>query len=54
MTPDCETDKIVLDHVLECIGKIETYTTKGPTEFFQSAMVRDASVRNLQIMAEST
>jgi len=51
---DDEADLDLLDHVLECIDRVEQYTEKNPIRFFQSVMVQDASVRNLQIMAEST
>ena len=54
MISDDESDLNLRDHVLECIDRIEEYTGHDPVRFFQSGMIRDASVRNLQIMAEST
>ncbi|MCY4212629.1 MAG: DUF86 domain-containing protein [Gammaproteobacteria bacterium] len=54
MKPGPESDRILLDHILECIGHVEDYTRGGKSEFFGSTMVQDAAVRKLQIMAEST
>jgi len=52
--PKNESDRNLLDHVLECIDNVEEYTVEGQVAFFQSKMIRDACARNLQIMAEST
>lgn len=54
MKPGPESDRILLDHVLECIGHVEDYTRNGKAEFLGSNMVQDASARKLQVMAEST
>lgn len=45
---------VYLRHILECIARVEEYTAKGK-EFFQSShMAQDATLRQLQVMAEST
>ena len=49
-----DSDQALLDHILECIGHVENYTAKGREEFESSTMVQDATVRNLQVLAEST
>ena len=54
MNPGPESDGVLLDHVLECIGRVENYTLNGKAEFMGSRLIQDASIRNLQIMAEST
>ncbi len=54
MTPDDESDRNLLEHILECIENVEEYTKKGHKAFFQSKLIQDACARNLQIMAEST
>lgn len=47
-------DKLYLLHSLECIKKIEEYTKGGKATFMKTKMIQDATVRNLQIMTEST
>lgn len=50
-----EEDEIFLDHVIECIGLIEEYTDGWSKDrFTDSRLVRDAVIRNLQVLAEST
>ncbi len=45
---------LYLEHILECIRKIEDYTEMDEARFMNSSMIQDAVVRNLQVMAEST
>ena len=47
-------DRLYLEHILECIGKIGRYTEQGREAFMGSEMAQDATLRNLQILAEST
>lgn len=47
-------DSVYLTHVLRCIGRIEEYLAGDPSSMLSSDMVRDAVLRNLQTMAEST
>lgn len=54
MIADADSDKALLEHILECIAHVEEYTRKGKEEYVSSIMVRDAAARKLQIMAEST
>jgi uncharacterized protein with HEPN domain len=49
-----DRDLIYLTHIMECIEAIETYTTQGQKDFLSNALVQDAVLRRLQIMAEST
>lgn len=49
-----ERDRIYLKHILECAGLIQNYTRTGKAEFTNNPMVRDATLRRLQIMAESS
>lgn len=46
---------IYLEHIAECISKIESYT-KGYTEkdFLGNQMVQDAVIRNFEIIGEAT
>ena len=45
---------VYVEHVLACIGRIDTYTEGKRSVFFGSTLVQDAVVRNLEVMAEST
>jgi uncharacterized protein with HEPN domain len=47
-------DRVYLDHICECIHRIEEYTIEGSDTFFTNKMIQDAVIRNLQILAEST
>ena len=49
-----ETDAVLLAHIRQCLGRIEEYTEEGRDTFFESTLVQDAVVRNLQTLAEST
>lgn len=45
---------VYLRHILECIARVEEYTAKGQEYFESSHMAQDATLRQLQVMAEST
>ncbi len=48
-------DRLYLIHISECIERIESYVAgKDRQEFFDSTLLQDAVIRNLQTMAEST
>jgi uncharacterized protein with HEPN domain len=47
-------DRVYLEHILRCIPRIEEYTGGGRENFFSSHLLQDATLRNLQTMAEST
>ena len=47
-------DRLYALHILECIDRIERYTSQGREAFLASEMIQDAVLRNLQILAEST
>ena len=47
-------DRLYIQHILDCIEKIERFTSGGKDEFLNNELIRDAVLRNLQIMAEST
>ena len=46
--------RLYLVHILECIDAIERFTVGGRDEFFESELVQNAVLRQLQIMSEST
>ena len=54
MKSGSEADRMLLDHIRECIERIEVYTGREQTVFFESHLVQDAVVRNLQTLAESS
>ena len=46
--------KILLAHILECIGKIQEYTkTATKDEFFKSTQLQDAVIRRIEIIGEA-
>ena len=46
-------DRLYLIHILECIRRIEEYVADDQDRFFQSTLVQDGVLRNLQTLAES-
>lgn len=49
-----ERDVVLIEYMLECIDRIERYLPGGRNDFFASELARDAVVRNLQTLAESS
>jgi len=47
-------DMVYLEHIIDCIDRIEEYTESDQFTFMNSPMVQDAVTRNLQILSEST
>jgi uncharacterized protein with HEPN domain len=47
-------DSVYLQHIAECIRRIEENTIRGREEFLQSHTFQDAVLRNLQTMSEAT
>jgi uncharacterized protein with HEPN domain len=52
--PSADSDRLLVKHMLDCIGRIRDYTAGGRAEFFSSRLVQDAVMRNLQTMSESS
>ena len=48
------SDKIYLEHILDCIERIEQDTRAGKSAFLGSHTQQDAVLRNLQILTESS
>lgn len=49
-----DRDKVIIEYMLECIDRIERYLPGGRNDFFATELARDAVVRNLQTLAESS
>ncbi|MBV8518238.1 MAG: DUF86 domain-containing protein [Acidobacteria bacterium] len=47
-------DRFYLQHMRTCIANIEDDTSRGRAEFEQNRTERDAVMRNLQLLAESS
>ena len=47
-------DRVYIDHVVDCIRRIELYCQNGEEDFRGSELIQDAVLRNLQTLAEST
>ncbi len=54
MKPSPGSDHELIDHMLECIARIREYTGNERATFFDSHLVQDAVLRNLQTLAESS
>ena len=54
MKPDAQSDRVLLEHIHECIERIREYTGCKQASFYGSRLVQDAVVRNLQTLSEST
>jgi uncharacterized protein with HEPN domain len=48
-----DRDRIYVEHMLECIDRIERYVESDRSRFMASEMVQDAVTRNLQTFAYS-
>ncbi len=54
MTPGPESDRVLLAHMRDCLGRIQEYTNAERARFDASRLVQDAVIRNLQTLAESS
>lgn len=46
-------DKLYLEHILDCINKIDAYTNVGKIAFVQTDLIQDGVIRNLEIIGEA-
>jgi uncharacterized protein with HEPN domain len=47
-------NRVYLEHIAECIRRVEHNMAGGRDAFMSSETLQDATLRNLQVMAEST
>ncbi len=47
-------DQVYIEHMIECILRIESYVGTDKNQFFQDTLLQDAVMRVLQVMAESS
>jgi uncharacterized protein with HEPN domain len=47
-------DRVYVEHILECLDRIDQYVADDPEAIVTSTLVLDAVVRRLQTMAESS
>lgn len=47
-------DRLYLEHILDCIGRIEKYVSYKKKKVVDINLIEDGIIRNLQIMAESS
>lgn len=47
-------DRVYIEHIIDCIDRINEYTQNDQFVFMNSPMVQDAVIRNLQTLSEST
>ncbi len=53
MTPQ-QRDAVYLEHILDCIKRINLYTEGDHEVFISSTLIQDGVIRNLQVLAESS
>lgn len=53
MTKKAKDNQVYIEHMLDCIHRIDEYV-EDKQQFYQSTLVQDAVVRNLQVLAESS
>ena len=44
---------LYLNHIMECIDRIEQYASSGYEDFLDNTMIQDAIYRNLEIIGEA-
>ncbi len=47
-------DRLYLVHTVECIVRVESYTSEGEQAFLSDTKTQDAVLRNLHTLSEST
>ena len=47
-------NRAYLEHISDCIERIEQYTAAGKEAFLTDSLLQDATLRRLQTLAEST
>jgi uncharacterized protein with HEPN domain len=47
--------ELYIGHILDCIGKIESFTLKvTEEEFYRNFLIQDAVIRNIQVIGEAS
>ena len=54
MNPGPEADRVLLEHMRDCLDRIFEYTHAERARFDNSRLVQDAVIRNLQTLTESS
>lgn len=49
-----ERDQIYIEHMLDCISRIQRYAADDRGRFMRTELVQDAVIRNLQTLSESS
>ena len=47
-------DLFYVNYIVECIARIERYSSAGESQFHKDELIQDAVLRNLQVLAESS
>ena len=53
MNPGPDSDRVLLDHMRECIERVREYSAGDRARFETSRLIQDAVIRNLQTLTES-
>lgn len=47
-------DRLYLEHIIECLDRLDAYAAEGRDAFLAPGMLQDAVLRRLQTMAEAS
>ena len=48
-----KSDRVYIEHILECIQNVEEFTREGREAFMNSKLIQAGVIRNLEIMGEA-
>ena len=49
-----EADLVLVEHMLSCVAAIDEFLAGDPSRYLASRLIRDATLRNLQTLTESS
>lgn len=49
-----KSDRVYINHILECIENINEFTSGGREAFMNSKLIQAAVIRNLEVIGEAT
>lgn len=49
-----KSDRVYVEHILECIQNIEEFTSEGREAFMNSKLIQAGVIRNLEVVGEAT
>lgn len=53
MTGSGKADRVYLEHILGAVRRVQEYTAPGRDAFFETSLIQDAVLRNLEIIGKA-